>query len=841
MVIIEAFNEYSTALMTSITTSGSTLSSPPTTAEKHKNSVDSKVDSINMLKSIIDRISKIREYPKNANTISNNNNNKNNNFNNDNNILNAQNNFKSEINNIKIETSTVETFESLLALAKKSISISFKDYLLFQQQRQQQHQQTTTTHYSITQLDLNNRIKHSTLSAHADYLNQFNSSLSLLKSLSYSNLSMDLLNSKSQLFNLSLAQIFKMSNFTSELLPLKGPIDTDTLKLSWSLPSETAIPNKDSSLLIGIAFFYSILIITSLTSNPLLIYVLLWRRKSQIKLIDIFVANLSLSDLFLTLFNIPLSLILYFAGTWPFGSLLCQIGTYSTSCSIYVNIFTMAYISIDRYFAVTRPFITSNQNYHRKKSILMDDRMRRKIYLVLTLIWIIALILSLPQFLFSKVSSTKIASDRDYINYNNKELKSRVEKDLKDLESIKRNEFFFKTLISETTTMRYNDNNQNESEMKESAGDLLLLSDVAKNTDPSDTTFKHCILEYPYVNMRYFMVLVNFLLQYMLPSIVILYFYGRIIYHLYLNLNVEELMEAPLPPSKHIKPITRSRSSSETVKNDIKKSQIDAASLSNTALQEINPPIQRKHSRMRIEGLNRTRNLKKSIKVMIIIIALFLLSWLPLHTYRLVTTFYPLLSEFFEQKSNEKSLSVAYGNLTQNQTQSDYIKSFMKKNSPATEFKTLHNKYVFLFFYFMAMSSVCYNPIVYFWMHKKFRLEVKQIFNRIFNFSRWLKNNRESNRSIITQQSSRKNLEITMTNSEVGPCAPMLPHAPILIRRFSNANNADIDVNGDHCKCNNSQKNLKKKKVSYMASFKIRSKRFSSLSSESNTSKKSDF
>jgi uncharacterized FlaG/YvyC family protein len=63
----------------------------------------------------------------------------------------------------------------------------------------------------------------------------------------------------------------------------------------------------------------------------------------------------------------------------------------------------------------------------------MDDRMRRKIYLVLTLIWIIALILSLPQFLFSKVSSTKIASDRDYINYNNKELKSRVEKDLKDL------------------------------------------------------------------------------------------------------------------------------------------------------------------------------------------------------------------------------------------------------------------------------------------------------------------------------------------------------------------------------------------------------------------------
>ena len=833
MVLIEAFNEYSSTLMTSFTTSGSTLSTHPTTSERQttfqKNSIDSKLDSINMLKSIIDRISKIREYPKNANTIS-----KNNNYNNDNDILNSNSNFRAEVNNnnIKIESSTVETFDSLLALAKKSVSISFKDYLIFQQQRQLQQ---TSSHFSIGELDLNNRIKHTTLPTQMSSSNLINSSSSLLKSLTYSNLTMELFNGKNQLWNVSLAQVVKISNLTSELSSLKSPVDTDTLKSSWSLLSETPIPNKDSSLLIGIAFFYSILIITSLTSNPLLIYVLLWRRKAQIKLIDIFVANLSLSDLFLTLFNIPLSLILYFAATWPFGSLLCQIGTYSTSCSIYVNIFTMAYISIDRYFAVTRPFISSNQNYHmRKKSILMDDRMRRKIYLVLTLIWIIALILSLPQFLFSKVSSTKIASDRDYINYSNKELKNKADKDLIDLELIKIDLFF------QATTTLATKNKITEREMTDTDGDLLLLSDIARNSDPSDTTFKHCILEYPYVNMRYFMILSNFLLQYLIPSIVILYFYGRIIYHLYLNLNVEELMEAPLPSSKHIKPITRSRASSESVKNDIKKSQnIDSASLSTTALHEKTQPIQRKHSRMRIEGLNRTRNLKKSIKVMIIIIALFLLSWLPLHTYRLITTFYPLISDIFEEVSNEKSLrTIVFGNLSQNQTE-DYIKSFMKKNASPNNFKTLHNKYVFLFFYFMAMSSVCYNPIVYFWMHKKFRLEVKQIFGRIFNFSRWLKKNRESNRSTITHQTTRKNLEITMTNSEAGACAPMLPQASIL--KFpNNKTNDEIEVFGDQFKANNSQRIHKKKKVSYMASFKIRSKRFSSLSSESNASKKSD-
>ena len=838
MVLIEAFNEYSSTLMTSFITSGSTLSTHPTTSERQttfqKNSIDSKLDSINMLKSIIDRISKLREYPKNANTIS-----KNNNYNNDNDILNSNSNFRAEVNNnnnnnIKIESSTVETFDSLLALAKKSVSISFKDYLIFQQQRQLQQ---TSSHFSIGESELNNRIKHTTLSTPMSASNLINSSSSLLKSLAYSNLTMELLNGKNQLWNVSLAQVVKISNLTSELSSLKSPVDTDTLKSSWSLLSETPIPNKDSSLLIGIAFFYSILIITSLTSNPLLIYVLLWRRKAQIKLIDIFVANLSLSDLFLTLFNIPLSLILYFAATWPFGSLLCQIGTYSTSCSIYVNIFTMAYISIDRYFAVTRPFISSNQNYHmRKKSILMDDRMRRKIYLVLTLIWIIALILSLPQFLFSKVSSTKIASDRDYINYSNKELKNKADKDLKDLELIKIDLFF------QATTTLATKNKITEREMTDTDGDLLLLSDISRNSDPSDATFKHCILEYPYVNMRYFMILSNFLLQYLIPSIVILYFYGRIIYHLYLNLNVEELMEAPLPSSKHIKPITRSRASSESVKNDIKKAQnIDSASFSTTALHEKTQPIQRKHSRMRIEGLNRTRNLKKSIKVMIIIIALFLLSWLPLHTYRLITTFYPLISDIFEEVSNEKSLrTIVFGNLSQNQTE-DYIKSFMKKNASPNNFKTLHNKYVFLFFYFMAMSSVCYNPIVYFWMHKKFRLEVKQIFGRIFNFSRWLKKNRESTRSTITHQTTRKNLEITMTNnSEAGQCAPMLPQQASILKFPNNKTNDEIEVFGDQFKANNSQRIHKKKKVSYMASFKIRSKRFSSLSSESNASKKSD-
>ena len=60
---------------------------------------------------------------------------------------------------------------------------------------------------------------------------------------------------------------------------------------------------------------------------------------------------------------------------------------------------------------------------------------------------------------------------------------------------------------------------------------------------------------------------------------------------------------------------------------------------------------------------------------------------------------------------------------------SNWLNGLSKLNDTSAftvyEINTLHNRYVFFFCYFMAMCSVCYNPIVYFWMHKKFRQEVR--------------------------------------------------------------------------------------------------------------------
>ncbi len=134
---------------------------------------------------------------------------------------------------------------------------------------------------------------------------------------------------------------------------------------------------------------------------------------------------------------------------------------------------------------------------------------------------------------------------------------------------------------------------------------------------------------------------------------------------------------------------------------------------------------------------------------------LFLLSWLPIHLYRLITTYVPLIKNHFE--NSHTSISNLNPNKGNQSAQLNNLIAECKKNTTNklciyeainkalanikvlddvkdTTSYSLHNRYVFFISYFMSMSSVCYNPIVYFWMHKKFRTEVKQIFSRVFRF-----------------------------------------------------------------------------------------------------------
>lgn len=99
----------------------------------------------------------------------------------------------------------------------------------------------------------------------------------------------------------------------------------------------------------------------------------------------ILVLNLAIADAFVLL-SAPLFL-RYLAGGkgWEFGSAACKLVHYLSSVNMYVSIYLICLMSMDRWLAVTRPFLS--QRLRTKRSLL----------LLLLGVWVLAFILSLPM------------------------------------------------------------------------------------------------------------------------------------------------------------------------------------------------------------------------------------------------------------------------------------------------------------------------------------------------------------------------------------------------------------------------------------------------------------
>ena len=67
-----------------------------------------------------------------------------------------------------------------------------------------------------------------------------------------------------------------------------------------------------------------------------------------------FIASLAVSDLFVGLFVMPLSLANELMGYWAFGQTLCQLWLCTDVLLCTASIFNLAVISLDRYWSITR-------------------------------------------------------------------------------------------------------------------------------------------------------------------------------------------------------------------------------------------------------------------------------------------------------------------------------------------------------------------------------------------------------------------------------------------------------------------------------------------------------
>src|SRR6266487_2316947 len=160
------------------------------------------------------------------------------------------------------------------------------------------------------------------------------------------------------------------------------------------------VSNYETQKRVIIILMFSVIIVVSLFGNALVCYVALKRRLRMS--VNIFIANLSFSDLLLTIF-LPINIFRAFElyTSWPFGHFLCASSSYVQSVSVYVSTLSMTTIALDRYRKFVTPFNLSITS-------------KLPSYYCVAIIWILAFVFSIP-FTFYSISQVPLSTNSTII------------------------------------------------------------------------------------------------------------------------------------------------------------------------------------------------------------------------------------------------------------------------------------------------------------------------------------------------------------------------------------------------------------------------------------------
>ncbi|KAG9351426.1 hypothetical protein JZ751_022676 [Albula glossodonta] len=127
---------------------------------------------------------------------------------------------------------------------------------------------------------------------------------------------------------------------------------------------------------------YSFIIVISLYGNILVCHVVI-KNKRMHSATSLFMANLALADILITLLNTPFTLVRFVHSTWVFGKGMCHISRFVQYCSLHVSTLTLTMIALDRRQVILYPL---------KPRMSMT---KGSIYI--SVIWLMASCFSLPH------------------------------------------------------------------------------------------------------------------------------------------------------------------------------------------------------------------------------------------------------------------------------------------------------------------------------------------------------------------------------------------------------------------------------------------------------------
>ncbi|XP_032621811.1 G-protein coupled receptor 83-like [Chelonoidis abingdonii] len=140
---------------------------------------------------------------------------------------------------------------------------------------------------------------------------------------------------------------------------------------------------------------YSVIIGISLFGNILVCHVVI-KNKRMHSATSLFIVNLAMADIMITLLNTPFTLVRFVSSTWIFGKLMCHISRFVQYCSVHVSVLTLAAIALDRHQVIMHP--------------LKPRMSTAKGGICIIIIWVMASCFSLPHAIYQNLARFDIGN-----------------------------------------------------------------------------------------------------------------------------------------------------------------------------------------------------------------------------------------------------------------------------------------------------------------------------------------------------------------------------------------------------------------------------------------------
>ncbi|XP_048027604.1 pyroglutamylated RF-amide peptide receptor [Megalobrama amblycephala] len=144
------------------------------------------------------------------------------------------------------------------------------------------------------------------------------------------------------------------------------------------------IPELPAGAKTTFVVMYVIIFVLALVGNSLVVYIVV-RKRAMRTATNIFISSLAVSDLLITFFCIPFTLLQNISSEWLGGVLVCKTVPFVQTTAIVTGILTMTCIAVERYQGIVYPLKMKRQ-YTPKRA-----------YKMLGLVWIAAVMVGSPM------------------------------------------------------------------------------------------------------------------------------------------------------------------------------------------------------------------------------------------------------------------------------------------------------------------------------------------------------------------------------------------------------------------------------------------------------------